>query len=104
MSDRQGETPESTQTRLSRSVGTVWQNYNGERPGTVSAEIKGDVVRCSIEEANGDWPNSTGDHNDAILAVSRVMERKVKAFIPGHDKKSGATTGTFILEPPRVAR
>jgi hypothetical protein len=104
MSDPEGDPPESTQTRLSRSMGTVWQNHTGERPGTVSAQIDGDVVRCAIAKADGQSPDSSRYRNEAIAAVGRIMGRRVKAFIPKHDDKTDTTTDTFILEPPRVAR
>jgi hypothetical protein len=104
MSDPQGDSPESMQTRLSRSMGTVWQNHTGDRPGTVSAVIDGDVVRCAIEKAEGQSPETAGYRNEAIAMVARVMGRRVNAFIPKHDKKTDVTTDTFILEPPRVRR
>lgn len=104
MSDPEGDSPESVQTRLSRSMGNVWQNHTGERPGAVSSKVDGDVVKCAIEKADGQSPQTAGYRNEAIHAVAKIMGRKVNAFIPKHDKKTDVTTDTFILEPPRVAR
>jgi hypothetical protein len=104
MSDLEGDPPESMQTRLSRSMGSVWQNHTGARPGAVSAEIDGDVVRCAIEKADGQSPDSNRYRNEATAAVGRIMGRRVRAFIPKHDEKTDTTTDTFILEPPNVAR
>jgi hypothetical protein len=104
MSDVQGDEPESTQKQLSRSLGTIWANHTGGRPGAVSTQISGDVVKCELQDAEGRSPDTTAYKHDAIAAVSRVMGRRVRGFIPKHDSKTDVTTDTFILEPPRVAR
>jgi hypothetical protein len=104
MSDPQGTPGESVQTQLSRSMGSVWEQHTGGRPGGVNAMVNGDVVSCAIEKAEGQSPDSVGYKNDATAMVARIMGRKVKAFIPKHDKTTDVTTDKFILEPPRVAR
>ena len=62
------------------------------------------MIRCEIEDADGRSPTPPATSNDAIAAVSRVTGRKVKGFIPKHDKKTDVTTDTFILEPMRTKR
>ena len=104
MSEPIGDQPESTQKQLSRSLGTIWANHTGGKPGAVSTSVSGDVVRCEMADADGRSPDTAGYRNDAMHAVSRVTGRKVRGFIPKHDKKTDVTTDTFILEPPRVAR
>ena len=106
---------------ITRSIGSVWQRHAGGRPGAISTEIHGDVVKCVLndavsaigaEPADDDAdpdeparsPNSTRYRNEAVAAISRLTGRKVLAIIPKRDKKTDVATETFILEPPRVVR
>ena len=104
MSDPEGAAPESMQSQLNRSMGTIWESHTGARPAAVTSEIDGNRVTCAIERADGDTCDASVYRGDAIAAVARVTGRKVNAFIPRHDTKTDVNTDTFLLEPPRVKR
>ena len=104
MSEPEGDQPESTQKQLSRSLGTVWANHTGGKPGAITTSMSGDVIRCEMEDADGRSPDTAGYKNDAMAAISRVTGRKVKGFIPKHNKKTDVTTDTFILEQMHTKR
>ena len=99
-----GEQSDSIQKQLSRSLGTVWEQHTGGRPAAVSTEISGDVVKCSMEDTDTQPSDAVSYKNDAIAVVAKATGRKVRGFVPKHSDKTDLTTGTFILEPPRVYR
>jgi hypothetical protein len=105
-------------TEIARSVGSIWQRRAGTRPANVSTEIKGDSIRCVIEEgepsdeeladaANEEIPALGGTdtnayRHEASAAVARITHRTVSAFIAKRDKQTGLATQTFILERNRT--
>jgi hypothetical protein len=108
----QGEADaEKTSGEIARALGTVWQNFSGQRPKSTSVEISKDSVRCVIEEggpdaeaAEEDAPegdarlSATGLKQHATAAVARITGRRVVAFIPKRDKRTEISTQVFLLE------
>lgn len=104
---------------IARSLSSIWQRRSGTRPSAATTEIANDVVRCVMEGAVGnpppvaaegeeahdeqiDSPDSRAYRQEAVTAVAKLTKRKVKAFVPKRDEKTGAATETFILEARRV--
>lgn len=102
---------------IERSLGSIWQRRSGTRPASISAEIRGDAVRCAIEpgepaespsdgEPEADDEASASDaysfRVESIAAVTRITHRPVSAFIDKVDAKSGNARQTFILERARI--
>ena len=100
MSDPQMDQPESRQTRLSRSLGTVWANHTGGKSSAVDTALKDNVVRCTIADAE-EKLDSPAYRDEAMAAIASIMGLKVQGFIAKHDSKTGVATETFILERPR---
>lgn len=104
---------------IARSLSSIWQRRSGTRPSAATTEIANDVVRCVMEGAVGNpppepnegetahderiaSPDSREYRQEAVTAVAKLTKRKVKAFVPKRDEKTGAATETFILEAKRV--
>jgi uncharacterized protein YbcI len=105
---------------ISRAIGSVWTHYaRGERPAGIETEISGNVVRCTLTGAVGNFekgmaaapaedepddarPRSTNAYKlDATTAVRRVTHRKVNAFVSKHDAKTDTALEVFILDGSR---
>jgi hypothetical protein len=101
---------------IARSLSSIWQRRTGVRPASITAEFSGDVVRCAIDagepesdpEPDGDEPtivqgtDSSGYQHEACAAVTRIVRRKVSAYIASTDSKTGIATQKFIVERVRV--
>ena len=83
-------------------MGTVWATHTGGRSSAVRTVIDDNVIRCTIEDADGVSAESRAYCNDASAAIRRIMNRRVQGFIAKHDAKTDTTTETFILERPRA--
>lgn len=118
MSDASEHTPaedasaDPASKEIARSLSTIWLRFAGHRPRSMTVEMEPNVVRCVIEERDGDdedeparepglTPESPGFSYNATAAISRATGRRVVAFIPKRDKKTLTSTQTFILDQPR---
>lgn len=114
--DEGGSTVDAASGEIARSLGSVWQRFSGQRPKSTRVELRGDVVRCVIEEqTDSDDSDSTEDAEapddprlspaglkyNATAAITRITGRRVIAFIPKRDKKAEICTQTFLLDQPR---
>ena len=98
--------------QIERSLGSIWQRRTGVRPASISAEVRGDGVRCAIQpgkpgeaEADETAQEDEGRASDAysfrhesIAAVTKIMHRPISAFINSEDAKKGTSQQTFIFE------
>jgi hypothetical protein len=90
-------------TEIGRSLGSIWQRRNGERPVAIDTEYVGDVVRCVIEDGGAETEDgSIGYRHEVQTTVARITRRPVQAYMAARDKKTGHAKQTFILEPIRV--
>ena len=105
---------------IERSLSSIWQRRTGARPTAISAEFRGDLVKCAIEpgepeadaesaDADAAEPafdttstDSTAYRREASAAVKKVLHRNVTAYIAAEDKKTGVETQTFILERVQI--
>jgi hypothetical protein len=108
---------DQTADEIGRQLASLWQRFSGRRPKSTSVELNDNVVKCVIEESapqaasdeDGEQvgdpalsPDSASFQHNASAAVTRVTHRKVRGFIPKHDRKNEVLTQTFVLErPPR---
>jgi hypothetical protein len=96
---------------IASSLGSVWARYTGARPKDSAVEVDGRVVRWELPggtedlttglaatDENGDARTMTGFRRATFAAVTKVTHRKVAAHTSKQDKKTGATSETFILE------
>jgi hypothetical protein len=88
---------------IARSLSSIWQRRTGAKPNSINAEFSGDVVRCAIDtdEPEPDT-ESSGYQHEACAAVTRIVRRKVSAYIASTDANTGTTTQKFIFERIRV--
>jgi hypothetical protein len=102
---------------ITKSMVSVWKRYSDESPSGARTEIEGDVVRCVLEGAVGDFnkrmtaAQSEGgpepDHpltpasyrRDATGAIARVTRRRVLGFVSDHDATTDIAREVFMLEP-----
>jgi hypothetical protein len=93
-------------TEIGRSLSSIWQRRNGERPVAIETEYVGDVVRCVIEDGGAETEDGTsgsiGYRHEVQTTIARLTRRPVQAYMAGRDKKTGHATQTFILEPIRI--
>jgi hypothetical protein len=104
---------------IERSLGSIWQRRTGVRPTSISAEVRGDAVRCAIQPgepeaadaAVDDEPDEDRDAGgsdsysfriESIAAVTKITHRTVSAFINTEDAKKGTAQQTFIFERVRT--
>jgi hypothetical protein len=88
---------------IARSLSSIWQRRTGAKPNSINAEFRGDVVRCRIDtDALEPDTESSGYQHEACAAVTRIVRRKVSAYIASTDAKTGTTTQKFIFERIRV--
>ena len=105
---------QTVSAEIARSLGAVWHRFSGNRPKTMSVEVKSNVVRCVIEEnpaedsVDGDVAPAAGPGvgsprfgYDATAVVARATHQRVIAFIPKRDGKTQIVTQTYILDRPR---
>jgi hypothetical protein len=97
---------------IGRAVGSLRQRNSGARPASVRTEYVGDVIRCTIRDAESDGasePPATGDRASidtrryragAEAAVTRLTGRRVVGFVA--KAADEATMNTFILERVRI--
>jgi hypothetical protein len=102
MGDPQDLDSASVEKRLSRTLGTIWNQHSGGQATGVETTIDGNVVRSRIAGAEDHTPAETAYANAAVEAVRHATGRKVRAFIPKYDSRTELTTQTYILEQPRV--
>lgn len=103
-------------TEIARSLSSIWLRFSGQRPASMTVEMEPNLVRCVIEERNGEpptdddgevtgepglTPESPGFSYNATAAITRATGRRVVAFIPKRDKKTLTSTQTFILDQPQ---
>jgi uncharacterized protein YbcI len=101
---------------INRALGSVWKRHAGERPTSISTEINGDVIRCTIEGHVADASTEEeeeaeaeevvlltvdGQKSEAISSIRRATHRKVIACFSKRDDKAGVSTQTFILDRDR---
>ncbi len=106
-------TPQSELTdEIASSLASVWARYAGARPVGCALEFDGRVVRWTLPggledltsgvdaSVEGEGPPLTmmGYRRATSGAVSKATHRRVSARMSKQDKKTGATTETFILE------
>jgi hypothetical protein len=99
-SGRDGELHE-----IERSLGAIWQRRTGERPTSISAELRGNAIKCAIESANREVDGAADSYpyrHESIAAVARITHRSVAAFINTEDPKTGNAEQTFIFERLRT--
>ena len=101
MRDPQEEQPESRQSRLSRSMGTLWADHTGGKSSAVDTALDDNRVRCRIEDAGGSCVDTPAYRAQAMASIASITGLKVKAFIAKHDTTTDVATETFILERPR---
>jgi hypothetical protein len=98
---------------IARSLSSIWLRFAGHRPRSMTVEMEPNVVRCVIEEGDGNddtesavepglSPESPSFSYNATAAITRATGRRVVAFIPKRDKKTLTSTQTFILDQPRT--
>ena len=100
MSDAQDQ-PESRQSRLSRSLGSLWANHTGGKSSAVKTTLEDHRVRCTVDDAEGVSLDTRKYRDEAMAAIYSITGRRVYGFIAKHDQKTDVSTGTFILERPR---
>jgi hypothetical protein len=129
MSDLQEQTPaeseadpDPTSKEISRSLGSVWEDFAGQRPRSIEVEIGRDRVECVIDERVGTGqdgaeradedestpdadselsPHSTAYRHRASAAVARITHRHVVGFIPKRDEENEVSTQVFVLRRDR---
>jgi hypothetical protein len=96
---------------IERSLGAIWQRRTGVRPISISAELRGNAIRCAIERGKEDPELSVDDEgrgdsysyrHESIAAVTKITHRSVAAFINTEDPKTGNAEQTFIFERLRT--
>ncbi len=102
----------SITAEITRSVGSIWERRSGARAASISTEIGGDSIRCTIEggaDAGPSDPESglsgtdcNAYRHEASAAVARITKRTVSAYIGTRDEKTGIATQAFILERIRT--
>jgi hypothetical protein len=106
-------------SEIDSGLQTIWSRYVGERPTETAIELEGETVRWTIPdgceqfdslaevdpeaEATGPKPMTIAGYNrETTKVVSTATRRAVNARFSKRDKKSGALTEIFILEPMHV--
>ena len=98
--------------QIERSLGSVWQRRTGARPASISAEVRGDAVRCAVkpgkpeaDDAEAGVDTEPGGASEAysfrqesIAAVTKIMHRPISAYIKSEDASKGTSQQTFIFE------
>jgi len=106
--DSKGAKAQPLDEELNRALGSVWARHTGQRPDSIDTEVKGDLIKCVIEEAEADAERSDDDaplltvsaqRGEAIASVRRATRRRVVGFVTKQNKQTGTWTQTFILEP-----
>jgi hypothetical protein len=109
----------SAQDMLSSEIGaslaSVWARYAGARPSSSEVDVDAGVVRWILpggieelqkgcdagnEDRDPGQPERTmaGYRRETSAVVAKATRRRVSARLSKNDKKTGATTETFILE------
>ncbi len=97
---------------IASSLASVWARFAGARPVDTALEFDGRVVRWTLPagldalnegigasgEDGGEPRTMIGYRRATSGAVSKATHRRVSARMSKQDKKTGATTETFILE------
>jgi hypothetical protein len=84
---------------IARSLSSIWQRRTGVRPTSITADFSGDVVKCAIDGGDPSAEtDSSGYQHEACAAVTRIVRRKVSAYIPSVDSSTGIATQKFIFE------
>jgi hypothetical protein len=102
--------------QIERSLGSIWQRRTGVRPASISAEVRGDAVRCAIKpgEPGADDADDADEaevevevegasdaysfRHESIAAVTKIMHRPISAFIDAEGATKGTSQQTFIFE------
>jgi uncharacterized protein YbcI len=120
MPDSQTPSTPGVPAEISSSLSSVWKEYAGERPSGAETQIRGNRVRCVLNDAvdmlnDGltaaelEAEESTDGsrrltqstfRRDAIAAVRRATGRRVVALVSDHDTKTDVATEVFLLEAP----
>ena len=88
---------------IARSLSSIWQRRTGVRPTSITADFNGAVVKCAIDGGDPQQETDTsGYQHEACAAVTRIVRRKVSAYIASADSSTGIATQKFIIE--RVQR
>jgi hypothetical protein len=87
---------------IARSLSSIWQRRTGVKPTSITADFSGDVVKCAIDGGDHQQETDTsGYQHEACAAVTRIVRRKVSAYIPSVDSSTGIATQKFIFERVR---
>jgi uncharacterized protein YbcI len=104
--------------QITRSIGTLWTRYAGQRPTDVRTELRGDVVTCVLVDAVDPFnerltarPAQDASHGaerhmlasykaEAVKTIVRLTRQRVSPFVSSHDRTTDVATEIFTLEPP----
>lgn len=109
--------PNGMPAEIAKELASLWTEYAGKRPTSVRADVRGNVVTCTLVDAVDDFDRSMvapqaqdtvrgagkltsdGYKRDATAAVVRLTRQRVLSLISSHDRDTDVATEIFTLEP-----
>jgi hypothetical protein len=109
--DAQPEPERGLSDEIAASLASVFARYTGARPEESDVEVDGRVIRWRLPggtealqsslatpDEDGKVRTLSGYRRATSAAVTKATHRRMAAHMSKEDKKTGATTETFILE------